>query len=56
MGMTPSVTDLGEAELGRLHERLLGGDPVAPAFAARDAWPSQAIRSACDERNPRRGA
>jgi hypothetical protein len=34
MGMTPSVTDLGEAELGRLHERLLAGDPVAPAELA----------------------
>jgi hypothetical protein len=28
------VTDLGKAELGRLHERLLAGDPVAPAEVA----------------------
>jgi hypothetical protein len=39
MGMTPSVTDLGEAELGRLHERLLAGDPVAPAALAERLLP-----------------
>jgi len=39
MGMTPSVTDLAEVELGQLHERLLGGDPVAPAELAERLVP-----------------
>ena len=39
MGITPSVTDLGEAELGRLHERLLAGDPAAPAELAERLLP-----------------
>jgi hypothetical protein len=39
MGMTPSVTDSGEVELGRLHERLLAGDPVAPAELAERLLP-----------------
>jgi RNA polymerase sigma-70 factor, ECF subfamily len=39
MGMTPSVTDLGDSELGRLHERLLAGDPVAPAELAERLLP-----------------
>jgi len=39
MGMTPSVTDLAEAALGQLHERLLDGDPVAPAELAERLLP-----------------
>jgi hypothetical protein len=33
------VPDPREAELGRLHERLLAGDPVAPAELAEQLLP-----------------
>ena len=33
------MTDPGEVELGQLHERLLGGDPVAPAELAERLLP-----------------
>jgi len=33
------VPDPHEAELGQLHERLLGGDPVAPAELAERLLP-----------------
>ena len=33
------MTDPGEVELRQLHERLLGGDPVAPAELAERLLP-----------------